>query len=248
MFTKTLNCGHCGNLVDFEFREVRDYRELPADELDALHRRFGGGKPVIGSSSLSSEVVRLKGQNANAASMCQCPRCNHPTMIIFETTYEMLNGLMFIDEVKPSLGMKLSQCVVRAQYPEVEAVEADPVWPAKVRETFVEAQKMHRQGIMPAIVLTTCGTVLELALKELNPDDQKSSLAKRIDKLHEAGVITSPIRDWAHDIRLDRNSAVHEGEGNRENADEYIAFLTMFFNMVFSLPNRIEQNRLSTRQ
>lgn len=45
-----------------------------------------------------------------------------------------------------------------------------------------------------------------------------------------------PIKDWAHEIRLDGNAAAHNGIGGKSAADEYVEFLKMFLNMAFSLP------------
>ena len=119
----------------------------------------------------------------------------------------------------------------------------DPMWPETLRRQFSDAQEILAQDRSPVIVLATCRSVLELALKELAPTDQGSSLYQRIENLHSNGEITTAIKDWAHAVRLDGNAATHAGEGDKAAATEYVEFLKMFFNMTFSLPARIEQKR-----
>ncbi|UWR43679.1 DUF4145 domain-containing protein [Phaeobacter inhibens] len=240
MFSRTLNCGNCGQLVDFNFSNVHDFRLLTPEELNEIRMPT----PQRGAHNPGSVSRIVHGTDkANGASLSQCPRCNYPTLIIFETTVNALNSLVILDRRSDKFGLTIPIFKVLKQFPPEIEPDSDPLWPENVRRNFSDAQKMLAQGISPSIVLTTCGTVLELALKELDPDERGSTLSKRIDKLHDKNIITSPVKDWAHDIRLDRNSAVHEGEGSGKDAAEYIEFLKLFFNMAFSLPNRISEKR-----
>lgn len=243
MFTKTLNCGNCGHLVDFPFQNITDFRRLTPEELQKIRIPNQQGHSL--NDKLSFRHVHAT-DKVTAASWSQCPRCNYPTMIIFETTSDALNSLQIVDRRNDSVGLRIPILDVLKQYPPEQKPSADPLWPDSIRRNFSDAQKMHTQGISPSIVLTTCGTVLELALKELDPSQDRKNLYQRIECLHKSGVITSPIKDWAHDLRLDRNNAVHDGEGEAKDATEYIEFLKIFFNMAFSLPARIAQKRQET--
>lgn len=239
LFTQTLNCGNCGQLVDFEFRHVVDFRNLTPDQIREIglpkkHRQINTGPGV--------QFVKPK-DRATGASFTQCPRCNYPTMILFETNLEALESLQRVDNRQTGVGVKMQVFAVLEQYPSAKEPEQDPIWPDSIRRKFADAQNMLTQRFSPSIVLTTCGTVLELALKELDQSDERKNLYKRIENLHANGTITSPIKDWAHSIRLDRNDAVHDGEGDEKDAAEYIEFLKMLFNMAFSLPARITEKR-----
>jgi len=238
MFTRPLNCGHCGHLVDFHFGTIVDYRHLNPSELQQI------GDPGYKNSQQGASVVTVKAQDqVTAAAFTQCPRCNFPTMVLFKTTHETLVGLKRLSERGSGATVTTPVFGIVEQYPQINEPDTDPRWPDSIRRKFSDAQRMQQQQMSPSIILTTCGTVLELAMKALDQSDSRTSLFKRIENLHTAGVITSPIKDWAHDIRLDRNDAVHDGEGDENDAVEYIEFLKMFFNMAFSLPNRIKEKR-----
>ena len=66
-------------------------------------------------------------------------------------------------------------------------------------------------------------------------------LVDRIDELLEKNVITRPLADWAHALRLDGNQAAHDLHGTRAEAEQYVAFLRMFMELTFSLPERIKR-------
>lgn len=245
MFAKTLNCGNCGHLVDFSFQNIIDFRHLTPEELHKIRNPNSAPRRIDTGPTVNHVHVK---DRVTGASFSQCPRCNFPSMILFETTQGALNALKIMDRRGSDASLKIQTFEVLKQYPPDLKPNEDPLWPDSIRRKFSDAQRMHTQGISPSIVLTTCGTVLELALKELDPSSGRKKLYKRIENLHEDGVITSPIKDWAHGIRLDRNNAVHDGEGDEKDAAEYIEFLKMFFTMAFSLPARIAVKRRQTAQ
>ena len=150
---------------------------------------------------------------------------------------------MASDENKGFIIGGASRITVKAIHPTPQEPMQDPMWPDELRRAFADAQTMLAQKMSPSIILSTCGTVLELAAKKLDDDEKvaKLKLQPRIDHLHQAGYITSPIKDWAHTMRQVRNGAAHAAEGTEEEAAEYVEFLKMFLNMTFSLPARIEQ-------
>lgn len=129
---------------------------------------------------------------------------------------------------------------VTATHPPLREPDNDPAWPEELVRQFSDAQRMLDQNMTPSIIITTCRTVLDIATKKLDHALADKALQKRIDGLLHAGVITKPIADWGHAIRLDGNEAVHEGIGELEEAQQYVAFIKMFLNMTFALPRRIE--------
>lgn len=241
MFSVTKNCGRCGNLVDFRFKYAgecgrRDHGEQAFDvnamDVSSLVRR-------------AAEKSRDVGSMVNGYAVAFCPRCSGPALLEFETRERYLPNI--VANLNEEVGLMGGQDLVKvtAIYPAAKEPETDTTWPIELVRQFADAQRMLEQGMTPSIIIGTCRTVLDLATKRLVPDDPEKVLARRIDKLLAAGVITKPIADWAHTIRLDGNEAVHEGVGEAADAREYIAFLKMFLNMVFSLPERINQRRNS---
>lgn len=240
MYHHALKCGNCNNLVDFDFRRVGDFTPRTPEQIKALaetnrpRRDFG----VQVRTTHNDDIVQ-------GFAHSQCPRCYHPALIVYECTrvaHQSL-GEMANEEDKGFIIGGASRVTIKAVYPMPRTAEQSSLWPETLRQQFADAQDILAEGRSPSIVLATCRTVLEVALKELDPNDKGSSLYKRIENLHMAGHITTPVKDWAHEIRLDGNAATHDGKGDKNAAMEYVEFLKMFLNMTFSLPARIEQKR-----
>ena len=65
-------------------------------------------------------------------------------------------------------------------------------------------------------------------------------MAPRIDALATKGVITQDLREWAHQIRLDGNDAVHDEDPfKKEEAEELLDFTELFLTYVYTLPGRL---------
>ena len=85
--------------------------------------------------------------------------------------------------------------------------------------------------------------VLEVAVKALDPKGE-GSLYKRIENLAKKNLITPDIKDWAHIIRDDGNTAAHEEEPvTKEFAQELLSFAEMFLMYTFTMPNMIKERR-----
>lgn len=237
MFNVTLKCGNCGHLVDFEFRHVVDHTERTPEQIKDL------GEPRISHPSLSMRALHDQ-DRVTASAHTHCPRCRYPTLIVYECSRVAHESIAKI--IRAGEGNLLggsSVVSVKSYYPMPPRAEQSPFWPASLREIFADAQDMLVEGKTPSIILSTARSVLEIALRELDGSEQKEALFRRIERLHEAGVITSPIKDWAHEIRLDGNASVHDGVGDRKRAAEYIEFLKLFLDMAFTLPRRIQERR-----
>ncbi|WP_432449039.1 DUF4145 domain-containing protein [Aliiroseovarius marinus] len=240
MYYHALKCGNCNHLVDFDFRRVGDFTPRTPEQIKELSET---NRP---RRDLGISVRTLEDKDiVQGFAQSQCPRCYHPTLIVYECTRLAHKALseMADEEDKGFIIGGPSRITIKAIYPTPETAEQNPFWPETLRQQFADAQDILAEGRSPSIVLATCRTVLELALKELDPQDLKSPLFNRIEKLHSSGRITTPIKDWAHDVRLDGNNATHDGTGDRAAAAEYVEFLKMFLNMTFSLPARIEEKR-----
>ena len=102
---------------------------------------------------------------------------------------------------------------------------------------------MLQARLQPHFILAGCRTVLEAVVRELGGNGH--TLSARIADLHAQGVITKGLADWAHQIRIGGNDAVHEMSGTPEEARELVEFTKLFLQFTFELPARINEVRTS---
>lgn len=85
---------------------------------------------------------------------------------------------------------------------------------------------------------------LEIATKGMAPEHASLTLYKRIEKLAEGGKLTESLKDWAHDLRLVGNDAVHEIDGVEEQEATQAHELTRFILIyLYTLPAQVAQAR-----
>ena len=86
-------------------------------------------------------------------------------------------------------------------------------------------------------------SALEAGLREKFLDIE-GTLYQRIESAADQGGLTAELADWAHQIRLSGNDAVHGGEQfSREEAERLQAFTELVFLYLFSLPAMLEDAR-----
>lgn len=127
-------------------------------------------------------------------------------------------------------------------YPDPPSHVAPDYVPERIAAAYIEAsENLHRQKHETSQMLSR--KALDLATKRLLPNSKKM-LHGRIEELREAGKITSEMADWAHIVRDEGNSSVHdEDEVDREEAVELLAFTETFLMYAFTLPGMIEKRR-----
>lgn len=82
---------------------------------------------------------------------------------------------------------------------------------------------------------------LELAMKDKAPTES-GTLAKRIDKLAEAGGLTSDVATWAHSIREMGNEAAHdEHEPNPDDIEDLAAFTKVVLEYLYTMPEKVRR-------
>ena len=238
MYTIAKTCGRCHELVDFVFADTYQHTIRTPDELQAMRDgRIKAGRTINVQTLQSTDVI-------TASAHTYCPRCKGPTMIVYRATRRDFDNICHLTRNHDGHLKGTSPLEIIEAYPKPAEPDADPHWPEKIVRLFKDAQNMMYEKKTPSLITGACRTVLDISTKELGATNK--TLFDRINKLRTDGIITDPIRDWAHSIRLDGNSAVHEGEGEENDAKEYVEFLRMFLNMTFSLPARIEAKRQST--
>ena len=130
---------------------------------------------------------------------------------------------------------------VCALFPAPTPPYSHPSLPEKVRDSFVDLQKMIQEGKQPHFIIFGCRAVLEAAVRALGGEGK--TLHERVEDLYSAGVITSSLKDWASIIRRVGNEAAHQMEGTPEDAREMVAFVKVFLQFTFELPAVIQAAR-----
>jgi hypothetical protein len=115
--------------------------------------------------------------------------------------------------------------------------------PENVESLYRQARLCFRQQAWDAAGMTL-RKALDVSTKGLDPSLSGKSLAARIDALHKNGSLTSEIRDWAHEIRLDGNEAAHEEDPTTpEQVASLIEFSNAYLRYVYTLPALVKRNR-----
>lgn len=134
-----------------------------------------------------------------------------------------------------------------AEYPAPQSIEAPQYLPKSIQSFFIQAAHTLKSGILDASAMMSRKT-LEVAVKKLHPEGT-GNLYNRIEKLHDLGIITSELKNWAHVIRDDGNEAAHEEDPvTPEFADELLSFTELFLMYSFTMPGMIESKKGKSKE
>jgi len=216
MFTCDATCGWCNRLANFSFEFVREY--------------FPPAPPESGVVF----IVSTDDSQVTGYGVACCPWCCKPDLFLFSTRRRALENI--IKHLPSETGFWGGQSIVSRLevYPAPIRAQEHPSWPEKARQLFASAQRALAADEPAALVVGACRSVLELAVVQLGGDGR--DLRKKIDDLAAKGVITAPMQDWSHRVRIDGNAAVHEIEATADQARELVSFVAMFLDMCFTLP------------
>lgn len=85
---------------------------------------------------------------------------------------------------------------------------------------------------------------MEIALKTFAPDIDAWKLEKRIDRLANENKITPALQEWAHELRLDGNEALHgTAPADEELATRMEGLTTFLLIYLYTLPAQVAQAR-----
>lgn len=128
------------------------------------------------------------------------------------------------------------------EYPEPHEIVAPQYLPENIHFFFVQAANTLNSGSLDASAMMSRKT-LEVAVKKLHPEGI-GNLYNRIEKLHNLGLITNELKDWAHVIRDNGNEAAHEEQPvTPEFADELLSFAELFLMYTFTMPGMVEAKK-----
>lgn len=93
--------------------------------------------------------------------------------------------------------------------------------PESVRNPYYEAVHAESDGLW-ASAAVMLGRSLEAVCKHFRPDSK--SIFDGLNKLHNDGLLSKKMLDWAHELRVLRNSAAHSAEVDIFEWDVSVAF------------------------
>lgn len=199
--------------------------------------------PHCGAENMTFHVMKAVGhlRPGSTSVMALCASCDDPVIAKLITHLPGLRG----DEFVNYHGNLLGTSDIRSLdiWPEPSVPKVPSGTPDKVARSFVEAATSRKAKLWNA----ACGTYrrcMELALKQFAPDVEAWKLEKRIDKLAAEHRITPAIQEWAHELRLDGNEALHGEEDATEDMAEQMHHLTHFLlTYLYTLPQQIAEVR-----
>lgn len=197
--------------------------------------------------------IALTDPSADAAVASYCPECEGLLSLVVRGRDAVLRPIMAEDVPATEWGHYQADISLVDCFPQKAGTSFSDAVPLTIRLAMPDLLEDASRRRNAAACLTTCGGVLEVALKALEESaglevKAKDSLVVRIDRLREASVITGPVAEWAHEIRLDRNASAHELIGDPDLARAYADFLKLFIEVGFELPNKIRAIKMHKEQ
>lgn len=166
-----------------------------------------------------------------------CNNCRAPVLVNYEcaNTHKQLPENMTGD-----LNDYWKYISIRNVWPKLEKKESPKHIPVNV-ERFLQqgfinfkAQHFDAAGAMAR-------KALEAALVAHSPNLADGSLYQRINKLKENGVLTESLADWAHNVRLLGNDAVHDLEpADPVDVNQALQLAEYLLIYLFTLPTEIK--------
>lgn len=225
MYSIKIKCPHCLHSVNISLQNATEYVSRKPVSVNTLQP-----KQIASVYSMSSTT------KVSAYSTALCPECHGPLMISYECQFGEITDIRHAagNTQWVLTGPELKSIKV---YPELKEPDDSPHYPQELRAIFVELQEdiqLHRTA---ARIVVGCRSVLEVALRALGYKD--GNLLSRINKAREDGLLTESMKNWSHRVRINGNEAVHELQATDDEAREFVAFLKLFLEVAFVLPERI---------
>lgn len=188
------------------------------------------------SFNLVSELTHPRDSRVSQA-WFTCPSCTLTiTALVYKPGPAPLS--LYTEDIK-----RISSMTIRKIYPGSSPAKAPEHVSERVGDLYLEAvDSLKRQKWTSAASMFR--KTLEIALKDVDPTIDAWKLEKRIDKLAELGKITSAIQEWAHELRLDGNEALHgDTPADEATATAMQALTQHTLNYLFTLPKMVELAR-----
>ena len=131
---------------------------------------------------------------------------------------------------------------VKDFYPQVEQPDVPKHLPEQVAKKFREGCQILNTS--PDASVGMFRKALELGLKDLSTGINAWQLEKRINAMADKGLLTKELKDWAHELRLDGNDAMHEKEETTKDEAIQTRELTRYvLTYLYTLPSEVAAKR-----
>lgn len=227
-------CPHCMKECGFDIYSGNRYASAKTEkeliECRQDNRTFGLSRPQNMATLYCSGL---------------CVGCGEPVLLIVGIEDENLLALRESINVQGRMYQGNDPEILH-MYPEPKRPWAHPALPPEVGTAFADLQRMVWHAMTPPFILSGCRTVLELSCDVLGAEGK--TLLKRLENLRDQNVLTGVLYEWATQIRLSGNAAVHDFEGTAAEAEEMVEFTKLFLQYVFELPARVKEARAAEQE
>ena len=221
-------CPHCSEKRGFKIFSVSEY--TAEGRVEDIKKIQINGLTMIHPHRKKAEVFAAG----------YCAHCKRPILAELDVDLDYLYALR--DHVlNPEKLYAGTSPDIKNMWPSPVPPYSHASLPEKVRVLFVDLQEMLKQGRSPAMIIGGCRAVAENAVKELG--GKGKDMHARIEDLKSKAIVNGVLADWAHNVRLGGNEALHELEGTAEEAAELVEFTKLFLQYTFEFPARIREAR-----
>jgi hypothetical protein len=201
------------------------------------------------------EIVNFAPQHNQVGASGTCPHCNRESYFrpvgspYFENNNLTICNAAQCEACKAFVlvvGLRAHtsyQFTLKAFYPLGRPDDrVDDAVPPKIAEDFKEALRCRWVNAYKATV-TLCRRVIQSSCLAQGADKEKK-LVVQIDDLAAKAVITEPLRQFAHAVRLEGNDGAHPDPEDLESvtskdADDIIEFTREYLHHVYVMPAKL---------
>lgn len=166
-----------------------------------------------------------------------CNNCSGPVLVNYKCSSDQKQ---LPETMTGDLNHYWKYIAIKNVWPKIERKESPKHIPPNVerflQQGFVnfKAEHFDAAGAMAR-------KALEAALAAHSPELKKGNLYERINKLKENGVLTESLADWAHNVRLLGNDAVHDLEpADPVDVNQALLLAEYLLIYLFTLPTEIK--------
>lgn len=240
MLTASIVCPHCDKSDLATFTELHEFgvKEVVSEETGDLILKIEKNFTETAKYNLHPRR-KTKGDDiynelVPCACLLFCQNCFNPIMAVTELSrVDIANHVLYMKKI--SSGHKSSRLTMDrlTLFPEPKSPASHPSWPDRIQKLVPDIERILQHRLDPSIAISTERTVIDICMKDLGGDGR--DIFNRINSLLEKGVITKPIADWAHKVRLLGRDATHDADGTLEEAHELLEFIKFFLRAAYEL-------------
>ena len=177
--------------------------------------------------------------------LMQCGACGQGVIAVVDDAGTRQNPTSHPGDLASPVAGSAYRYNVLKVFPRSAPTEIPAHLPDSVAKAFKEGCEVMSRS--PSAACAQYRKALELGMKAISPEIEAWKLERRIDKLAMAGKLTPALKEWAHQLRLDGNDALHGDEDPTPELAKETQDLTRFVLMyLYTLPKSVELARPKT--